>query len=267
MSKAYTIVTGASEGIGRGFAEAFAAEGRDLFVVARNAARLEALKADLEARHGIEVRVVVQDLAERGAAGAIKAAIGDRAIAYLVNNAGFQVPMGPIETADAGAVRAMLDVNVVALTELTMALLPAIVRAGGAIVNVASHAAFQPVPYMAAYAATKSYVLHMTEALGAELEARHPGRVYVMALCPGATRTEFWSRSSARVEDTRFSVQSVEQVVAAAMRQLKRRRRTVVIPSLILSAATQSLRVSTRALNLRIATLLTGYRASRAQPG
>ena len=155
----------------------------------------------------------------------------------------------------------MIAVNIVALTDLTYLMLPTIVAARGAIINVASHAAFQPVPYMSAYAATKSYVLHLTEALSRELADSNPGQVYVMALCPGATRTQFWSRSGSPVEKTRFSVMTVEAVVAVALRQLKRRRKTVVIPSMLLRAATHSLRVSTRPLNLLMARILTGYKA------
>lgn len=263
MSKSYTLITGASEGIGRGFAQAFAAEGRNLIVVARNGDRLAALKSELEARDAIEVIVIAQDLAEPGAAGIIGAAVGPRAIDCLVNNAGFQVPIGPFAQGDGASVGAMIAVNVTALTDLTRLLLPAIQASRGAIINVASHAAFQPVPYMAAYAATKAYVLHLTEALGRELADSNPGQVYVMALCPGATRTEFWSRSASPVEKTRFAVMTVEAVVGVAMRELKRRRKTVVIPSLLLSAATQSLRVSTRSLNLKIARMLTGHAASR----
>jgi uncharacterized protein len=260
MSQPYTLITGASEGIGRGFAHAFAAEGRNLIMVARNGDRLAALKTDLETRHRIEVIVIQQDLAAPDAAAAIAKAVDHLTIDCLVNNAGFQVPMGPFADGDCEAIKGMIAVNVVALTDLTRFLLPAILISRGAIVNVASHAAFQPVPYMSAYAATKSYVLHLTEALSRELADSHPGQVYVMALCPGATRTQFWSRSRSPVENTRFAVMAVEEVVAVAMRELKRRRKTVVIPSVILRAATQSLRISTRSLNLKLARMLTGHR-------
>lgn len=259
MSKPFTIITGASEGIGRGFATAFAAQGRSLILVARGEARLEELRRELAGEHGIEVRIVVQDLAAPHAASAVVTAIGDAPVDCLVNNAGFQVPIGPFADSDAGQGQAMIAVNIVALTDLTRLLIPRIVKAGGAILNVASHAAFQPVPYMAAYAATKAYVLHFTEALGRELADRHPGQVYVMALCPGATQTQFWNRSGSPVEKTRFSVMTVEATVVVAMKELARRRKTVVIPSLLLSAATQSLRVSTRSLNLVLARMLTGY--------
>jgi hypothetical protein len=259
MSKPYTIITGASEGIGRGFATALAANGHNLVIVARNGERLRDLAAALQAEHRVDIRVVEQDLAIPGAAEAIRDAVDDLPIDCLINNAGFQVAIGPFAQGDAAAVRTMIAVNIVAPTDLTYLMLPAIRATGGAIINVASHAAFQPVPYMSAYAATKAYVLHLTDALGRELADSDPGRVYVMALCPGATQTQFWSRSGSPVEKTRFSVMTVEAVIAVALRELKRRRKTVVIPSVLLQAATQSLRVSTRPLNLLLARMLTGY--------
>ena len=106
----------------------------------------------------------------------------------------------------------------------------------------------------------------MPSVLSQELADSNPGEIYVMAPCPGATRTQFWSRSASPVENTRFAVTSVEAVVGVAMRKLKRRRKTVVIPSLLLRAATQSLRVSTRSLNLKLARMLTGHGPSRNRP-
>lgn len=259
MPQLYTLITGASEGIGRGFAHAFAADGRNVIIVARSGDRLLALKTELEARHQIKVIVIEQDLSAPDAAGIIATAVDHLAIDCLVNNAGFQVPIGPFAGGDSEAVRRMIAVNIVALTDLTRLLLPAILTARGAIINVASHAAFQPVPYMAAYAATKSYVLHLTEAMSQELADSNPGQVYMMALCPGATRTQFWTRSASPVENTRFAVMTVEDVVAVAMKELKRRRKTVVIPSLLLRVATQSLRVSSRRLNLKLSRMLTGH--------
>lgn len=261
MSKPYTVITGASEGIGRCFATLLAAQGHNLILVARNLPQLGELRDELQARHGVTILAVGQDLAAPDAVRAVGEAVGDRPVDGLINNAGYQVPIGPFALAEPEAVRAMIAVNLVALTDLTRLLLPALIQTRGAVVNVASHAAFQPVPYMAAYAATKAYVLHLSEALGQELADSKSG-VYVMAFCPGATRTNFWSRSASPLEHTRFPVMAVEDVVAVAVRELKRRRKPVVIPSLLLRAATQTLRVSTRALNLKLARLLTGYQPS-----
>lgn len=259
MTNVYSLVTGASEGLGRGFAQALAKDGRNLVVVARNRERLQQLKDELQASHGIDVVIVCQDLAEPGAAEAVRSVTDGLAIDCLINNAGFQVPMGAIAESDLPALRNMIAVNVVALNEMTCLFLPKIVAQGGTIVNVASHAAFQPVPYMAAYAASKSYVLHFTEALRSELADSNPGRVHVMVLCPGATQTKFWERSASPVDKTRFPVMSVEAVVAVAMEAMKHRRKTVVIPSIPLRLSTQILRIGTRSLNIFVAKKLVGH--------
>ncbi len=252
-------MTGASEGIGRCFAQALAAQQRNLVLVARNAERLEDLAADLRTRHAIEVRVIPMDLGRATAARDLMRDVGDLPIDCVINNAGFQVPMGPVRENDPATVRDMIALNIVAVAEVAQAFLPALVKTRGTLVNVASHAAFQPVPYMAAYAATKAYVLHYTEALNAELADSNPGAVYVMALCPGATQTRFWERSASKVEETRFSVMSPEAVVATAMSAMRKRRRSVVIPGVVLNLATLALRFGTRPLNAAIAKRLVGH--------
>jgi len=259
MTKPFAIVTGASEGIGRTFAEELGAKGRNLILVARSADRLEALGAELRARHAVEVIVIAMDLGQEGAATVLRDKIGDRSIDCLINNAGFQVPMGAVMQNDAQEVRAMIALNIVALSELAQAFLPDLIKTRGTLVNVASHAAFQPVPYMAAYAASKSYVLHYTEALKAEIADSHPGTVHIMALCPGATRTKFWERAASPVENTLFPVMTPEAVVACAMKAMKRRSQTVVIPSFVLALSTQALRLGPRALNAIIAKRLVGH--------
>ena len=258
-SNAYSLITGASEGIGRVFATKLAEQGDNLIVVARNRERLESLAADLSGRHGVSVQVLTQDLGVAGSAKAVFDACSRWPVDKLVNNAGIEVPLRPFQESDAAAITAMLQLNIIALTELTRHFLPQIIASGGAIVNVASHAAFQPVPYMAAYSASKSYVLHFSEALHAELSDSHAGKVQVMALCPGATSTLFWERSNTSVESTRFSVMEPEQVVDAALDGLKGRKRSVVIPGMPLKFLTQLLRVSPRSLNLFIAKKLVGH--------
>lgn len=184
------VVTGASSGLGRELALLFAADGHDLVLVARGAPALQALADELTRRHGITAHVLPADLADPGAPAAIADALTARGLAVdaLVNNAGFG-GYGPfVETAWAHE-RAMLQVNCVALTELTKRILPGMVARGtGRICNVASTAAFQPGPLMAVYYATKSFVLHFSIALAVELEGTG---VTVTALCPGPTRTGF----------------------------------------------------------------------------
>jgi short-subunit dehydrogenase len=146
-------------------------------------------------------------------------------IELLVNNAGFG-QISEIEQTDVTRVLDMLRVNISALTELTYRVLPQMLARGhGGIINVASVAAFQPVGYMGAYAASKAYVLHFSEALWAE--ARERG-VTITTLCPGTTRTEFFDVSGAPGWLERHSAQDVRPVVRSALKALEKRRQYVV---------------------------------------
>jgi short-subunit dehydrogenase len=219
------LVTGASSGIGRAFAERVAAEGGDLVLVARRAAVLRAQAEELAARHGVLVEVVAADLGVAGAAAGVVATLAERGIAVdaLVNNAGLGVH-GDLAQADVGDVSTQIAVNITALTELTARLLPPMLDRGrGTIVNVASTAAYQTVPHMAVYAATKAYVLSFSRALWSE--TRGTG-VRVLVVSPGATDTAFFevAGEAASVGSRR----SPERVVDAAMRALRADRREVV---------------------------------------
>ena len=185
------LITGASAGIGAELARAFAREGHALTLVARRRAKLAALAAELEREHYVDVRTIVQDLAKPTGPGAVvKAAQADGPIGILVNNVGV-IDVGPFSRSRTDALVNMANLNVRALTELTSLVVPGMVRRGfGRILNVASLAAFQPVPGMAAYAATKAYVLALTEALSEELKG---SGVTVTALCPGVTDTDMAS--------------------------------------------------------------------------
>jgi len=231
------LVTGASSGIGTAFARALRARGEKLVLVARRRDRLERLAADLGGE--AHAAVVAQDLAAPGAAERLLGEVRARGFAadLLVNNAGLghtsRFHRQPDEV-----VRAMVDLNVRALTELTRAFLPDMVaRRRGAIINVASNAAFQPVPYMAVYAATKAYVLSFTEALATEL--RGTG-VHVQALCPGITATEFLDVAETHrgLLVTRMPMMSAEDVVASSLRGLDRGRVRVIagLPNRVLAA-------------------------------
>lgn len=183
------LVTGASSGIGADLAREFARHGHDLVLTARRAAQMEALAAELRG-FGAAVTVVPADLSANGAAGSLAAELESRGLAVdvLVNNAGLGAG-GPFHESDLRRVGDTLQVNVVALTELTRALLPGMVsRRHGRVLFVASTAAFQPGPSMAVYCASKAFVLSFGEAIGYEL--RGTG-VTVTTLCPGPTRTEF----------------------------------------------------------------------------
>ncbi|MGW7823614.1 SDR family NAD(P)-dependent oxidoreductase [Streptomyces puniciscabiei] len=219
------LVTGASSGIGRAFATQIAAGGGDLVLVARRQAALEDVAAELRTRFGVAVDVIAADLSLHGAAGGLVSALDQRGLGVdiLVNNAGLGVH-GDIAEAELTSVSRQIGVNVTALTELTTLLLPGMVaRQRGTIVNVASTAAFQPVPHMAVYAATKAYVLSFTRALWSE--TRDTG-VRVLAVCPGATDTAFFDIAG---EDASVgSRRSPEQVVDTTLRALRSNRPEVV---------------------------------------
>jgi hypothetical protein len=188
-----TVVTGASEGIGAELARVFAAKGHELALVARRRDRLEAL-ADEIASIGAPRPIVVElDLLTDNAAEKLETALKEAGatVETLVNNAGFGL-MGRVAELDASEQLAMVDLNVHALTALTLRFLKSIVAAKGAILNVASVAAFMPGPGFAIYYATKAYVLSFTEALAQELK---PSGVKVSCLCPGPVATGFQSRA------------------------------------------------------------------------
>jgi uncharacterized protein len=218
------LVTGASSGIGEVFARQLAERGANLVLVARSRDKLEALAKELEGRFGTSVEVLACDLSEPGAGAALaeRLAEHDVQIDVLINAAGFGM-FGQLHEADPARTSQQVRLNVDALTELTRALLPQMrARNRGAIVNVASTAAFQPLPYMAVYGATKAYVLSFTEALWAE--TRGTG-VRVTALCPGATDTPFFDTASDHASIGHRM--APEQVVAAAFSALERRRCSV----------------------------------------
>jgi uncharacterized protein len=182
------LVTGASGGIGEALAREFAANKHDLVLVARSESKLRTLADELAAKHGITADVIAADLGASDAVATLVAALGDRRIDVLVNNAGVGT-YGPFHETDAVKLEQMLQINMVALTSLTRALLPSMVeRKSGKVLNVASTAAFMPGPLMAVYYATKAYVLSLGEALQEELKGTG---VTVTTLCPGPIATGF----------------------------------------------------------------------------
>ena len=183
------LITGASAGIGAELAREFARHGHRLTLVARRKDKLAALARELDAEYHVDVKVIVQDLVRPAGPAAVVKATQDEGepIGILVNNAGV-IDVGPFVSAPVDKLVGLVNLNVRALTELTGLLLPAMVeRKFGRILNVASLAAFQPVPGMAVYAASKAYVLALSEALGEELKG---SGVTVSALCPGVTDTD-----------------------------------------------------------------------------
>ena len=216
------LITGASSGIGRVFAETLAARGAHVLLLARSGAVLEQLARDLARRHGIRAHALVADLSQPGAAEAVHAqacALG-MPPDVLINNAGFATH-GRFENIALARQSAEVAVNCTALMALTHRVLPHMLAQGrGAIINVASTAALQPDPYMAVYGASKAFVLAFSEALWAENRRRG---VRVLALCPGATDTAFFDVVAAP-EAAVGQRMAPQAVVDEALRALDRGR-------------------------------------------
>jgi short-subunit dehydrogenase len=184
------VVTGASSGIGAELARQLAARGYGVTLVARRRDRLEALAEELAAAHAIRAEVVAADLTDEAARAGIVDEVARRGlgVAVLVNNAGLSTT-GPVHRADPAAELRMVRTDVEAVVHLCTLALPAMVaRGAGGVLNVASTAAFQPLPGQAGYAASKAFVLSYGHALRAELKGTG---VHVTTLCPGPVRTEF----------------------------------------------------------------------------
>ncbi len=187
------LITGASSGIGEAIARELAARRWDLVLVARSEPALDAIAQALSAAHRIRATVIAADLSEPDAASAVVTRTrAGGSIDALINNAGFG-SYGPFATTDLDNERQMIRVNIDALTTLTKLCLPDLIASKGRVLNVASTAAFQPGPLMAAYSATKAYVLSFSYAIAEELA---PSGVTVTCLCPGATHTGFQSRAA-----------------------------------------------------------------------
>lgn len=247
-----TLITGASSGLGEGFARAFAARKRNLLLVARRQERLAQLAAHLEQGHEISVKTIAMDLAapdgpERLMTEAIERGLH---IDTLINNAGFGA-RGAFAELDLAEQRRMIALNCTALMELCHRVLPAMLeRRRGGILNVASTAAFQPGPWMAVYYATKAFVLSFSEALHEEVRA---SGVKVAALCPGPTRTEFADVANMRDSELfrRFAT-APDAVVRDGLAALEHNQ-AVKIAGAINAVMAASVRFTPRVLARRIA--------------
>jgi short-subunit dehydrogenase len=216
------LITGASSGIGEAFAWALAARGMDLILVARGREQLEALARALEAEHKVRAVAVAVDLARTDAVQLVRAeaeAVG-LSVGLLVNNAGFGL-FGHFAEQDPTELAAMIDVNCRAPVALARVFAPDMVAKGrGGIIFVSSIAAYQSVPYLAVYAATKVFDLFVAEALWAELEQYG---VEVLAVSPGHVPTKFQARSGDPVRKPPGGVSRPDEVVATALSALGRK--------------------------------------------
>ncbi|WP_333825537.1 SDR family NAD(P)-dependent oxidoreductase [Pinisolibacter sp.] len=245
------LITGASSGIGRALADRFAADGWNVVLAARSVAKLEALAAELAARHGVTATAIGADLAGVDGAHALHAEVERRGIAVdaLVANAGSGT-YGDIRDGDLAKDVAMIQLNTIAVVALVRLFLPTLLARRGKILVTASTAAFQPCPHMAIYGATKAFVLSYCEALAEELSGTG---VTVTALCPGATATGFFDAAdmngSALVKGKRLPTS--ESVAAVGYRAMVRGRR-IAIPGLLNLLLAQSVRFTPR----RVVTLV-----------
>jgi hypothetical protein len=221
-----TLITGASSGIGEVFARKLAARGHNLLLVARSEEKLINLCNELGRIKSTRAQYVAMDLSGRDAPARLFEETQKRGLEtdFLINNAGFG-SMGDFAKLDPQRELDMIDLNVRSLVDLTHRfLVPMRERKSGSIINVASTAGFQPVPFMATYAATKAFVLSFSEALW---EENRPHGVKVMALCPGVTDTNFFEASRMQRPPARIA-QTAADVVDTALRGLARGKSSVI---------------------------------------
>ncbi|MBV1706743.1 MAG: SDR family oxidoreductase [Hyphomicrobiales bacterium] len=259
-ARTVTVITGASAGIGADFARLFADKGHDLALVARDADRLATLADELGRAGRPRPLVIPLDLAVQGAADTLleKLQAAGARVDNLVNNAGYGL-LGNVVDLDRKGQLGMIDLNIRALTDLTLAFLPMLRADKGRILNVASTAAFCPGPGLAIYYATKAYVLSFSEALAHELK----GEVSVTTLCPGPTTTEFQSRAGFEKSPMmnnmpKMSAKAVAQIGYDAMMAGKR----VATAGFSNQAMAVAMKLSPHALLLPILSRIQGARAS-----
>ena len=244
------VVTGASSGIGTAIARELAGRGHRVVLVARSVSTLTALADELSAA-GARADALPTDLSDRGARARLLERIGELGLTpdILVNNAGLST-LGPVAASDPAAEMNMIEVDVMAVADLCTRFLPGMVQRGrGAVLNVASTAAFQPLPGQAGYGACKAFVLSYTQSLAGELRGT---RVTVTALCPGPVHTGFGERAGFADEDAEaalpaFMWETPDAVARAAVAGLDRGR-MVVIPGTANRAASILAQVMPRSL-------------------
>jgi short-subunit dehydrogenase len=255
MKNVVTVITGASGGIGEALARTAAKAGRKLVLVARSTENLLRVSESIDGAHP---EIIALDLGEAGATDRLAAELRKRglSVAELINNAGYGL-VGTTENLDPAQQLGIVDLNVRALTDLTLRFLPEIIAAKGGILNVASTAAFQPGPNMNVYCASKAYVLSLSEALYYELK----GRVRVTALCPGPTQTGFGKRANPGGRSVLESLPqlSVETVAEAGWRGFQRGKR-VVIPGLLNKLGAWTSGLGPREIQLAVLAALTANR-------
>ena len=257
-----TLITGASSGIGETLAEHFAAGGSHLVLVARTEQKLKSLARELEKNHTVKVWVEPADLSRRGAAKKLAASLAaqDIEIDTLVNCAGV-LEHGHFVSNGRASHQQMIDLNIIGLTTMLDEFLPAMVEQGdGQVLNVASIASFQPVPSLAVYAASKAYVLSLTESLSEELKGTG---VTITALCPGVTATNMLSAAQEKSDGLSlpgFIIGDVEDVARQGYEACMKGD-VICVPGAINLAATLAGRATPKWLLRRVSGLVGRYSA------
>jgi short-subunit dehydrogenase len=259
-----TLITGASAGIGVALARVFSRHGHELVLVARREDRLRELAEEIAATGARQPIVIACDLSKPNVAHQIRDTLASQGVEpqFVVNNAGFGL-VGLATARDRDEQLQMIDLNVRALTELSLAFVDSLARHSGGLLNVGSMAGFLPGPGMAVYYATKAYVLSFTEALHSELA---PRGIKVSVLCPGPVPTEFAARAgiSDRSMAPGLLTKSAEYVAEAGYRGLMEGDRTIV-PGFINNLVTILIRIFPRRLLLKVVD--TRQRQRRAAQG
>lgn len=230
MIKTQTLITGASTGIGSVYAERLAAKGHDLILVARNETKLKEVASRIQREHPINIEILVADLTQRSEVEKVgERLVRDSTINMLINNAGVAAT-SPLGESDLGDMLNMIELNVTALTQLSMVAAKAFpTRDSAAIINIASIVALHPDILNPVYTASKAYVLNLTQALHNELKDKG---VRIQAVLPGAIATPLWEKAGTPLEYLPAEwVMQPEEMVDAALKGLELGE-TVTIPSL-----------------------------------
>jgi short-subunit dehydrogenase len=229
-NKGVALVTGASAGLGRVYADRLAKQGYDLILVARRGDRLKEITESLQAKYGIKARSLVADLSNpNDLRNLVDVLSTDTTITMLVNNAGIAT-LAPVMTTEKADADAMNDINVTALIELCYAALPKFkARNSGTIINVGSVLSFHTLPISSVYSGTKGYVMNFTRGLQSEVEGTN---VFVQLVLPASTATELWDLSGVPLKNLNQStLMSADDCVDAALAGLAQKE-LITLPSL-----------------------------------
>lgn len=254
VTESYALITGASKGLGTAFAEVLASQGKNVVLVARSYDILMTMKDRIESKYGVRAVAISADLSNSEAPKRIKEELDAKNIEVdlLINNAGIGLS-GPFLAHELKKEEAEIHVNVQSLVALSHLFGSAMVeRRRGGIINIASSASFQPLPYMATYAATKAFVLHFSEALQYELVDKG---VHVMAACPGPTATRFFEGTSTNLQAK--DMDSPEVVVQSTLKAFEKRKSVAYPGRTSVYLGTLLLRLFPRILVVRFAAMVT----------